>query len=101
MKHRKVQKCIALFNAMMFCFAHYENTYHEAWYKFAGQVRNCLLVPILTKQPKTKRYNVNFDQYIMEVIRESEYMYKLNLGRYKLQYYSFISKTKEGEIFLQ
>ncbi|CAG9855812.1 unnamed protein product [Phyllotreta striolata] len=79
MRHRKVQKCIALFNAMSFCFIHYENIYHEAWYKFAGQVRNCLLVPIMVKQPKTKRYYVNFDDYIMEVIRESEYVYRLNL----------------------
>lgn len=38
MQHRKVQKCIQLFNAMSMVFVHYENIYHDAWYKFAGQV---------------------------------------------------------------
>lgn len=38
MQHRKVQKCIQLFNAMSMVFVHYENIYHDAWYKYAGQV---------------------------------------------------------------
>ncbi|CAG9816206.1 unnamed protein product [Phaedon cochleariae] len=80
MRHRKVQKCIQLFNAMSMVFVHYEMIYHEAWFTFAGQVRNCLMAPILTKDEKTRRYRVNFDPYISEVIREAEYMYKLDLG---------------------
>ncbi|KAJ3662197.1 hypothetical protein Zmor_006553 [Zophobas morio] len=79
MRHRDVQKCIQLYNAMAMVFIHYEQIYHEAWYKFAGQVRACLNTPILTKDPKTKRYKVNFHPYILEVIRESEYIYKLDL----------------------
>lgn len=39
MRHRKVQKCIQLFNAMSMVFVQYENIYHDAWYNFAGQVR--------------------------------------------------------------
>ncbi|KAJ8938536.1 hypothetical protein NQ318_016906 [Aromia moschata] len=80
MQHRKVQKCIQLFNAMSMVFVQYENIYHEAWFTFAGQVRNCLLAPLLYKHEKTRRYCVNFNLYIMEVIRESEYMYKLDLA---------------------
>lgn len=40
MKHRNVQKCIQLYNALAIVFVHYEQIYHEAWYKFAGQVFN-------------------------------------------------------------
>ncbi|KAL1516507.1 hypothetical protein ABEB36_000416 [Hypothenemus hampei] len=79
MQHRKVQKCIQLFNAMSLCFIHYENIYHDAWYKYADQVRICLIKPIMTKDEKTRRYKVNFHPYISEVIREAEYMYKLEL----------------------
>ncbi|KAJ8919736.1 hypothetical protein NQ315_006264 [Exocentrus adspersus] len=80
MRHRKVQKCIQLFNAMSLVFVQYENIYHNAWYSFAGQVRHCLMAPILYKQEKTRRYTVNFNPYITEVIREAEYMYKLDLA---------------------
>lgn len=38
MRHRNVQKCIQLYNALAMVFIHYEQIYHEAWYKFAGQV---------------------------------------------------------------
>ncbi|XP_050311595.1 dynein axonemal heavy chain 8 [Anthonomus grandis grandis] len=80
MQHRKVQKCIQLFNAMSLCFVHYENIYHDAWYDFVAQVRHCLIKPIMTKDEKTRRYKVNFHPYIIESIREAEYMYKLNLA---------------------
>ncbi|XP_019756852.1 dynein axonemal heavy chain 8 [Dendroctonus ponderosae] len=79
MQHRKVQKCIQLFNAMSLCFVHYENIYHDAWFDYAGQVKICLIKPIMTKDEKTRRYLVNFHPYISEVIREAEYMYKLDL----------------------
>nr|CAI5817756.1 unnamed protein product [Callosobruchus analis] len=79
MRHRKVQRCIQLFNAMSMVFVHFENIYHDGWYKFSGQVRNVLMAPILTTHEKTKRYQVNFHDYITEVIREAEYMYKLDL----------------------
>lgn len=41
------------------------------------------MTPILYKHEKTKRYCVNFHPYISEVIREAEYMYKLDLGNLK------------------
>ncbi|XP_044745141.1 dynein axonemal heavy chain 8-like [Coccinella septempunctata] len=78
-KHRKVQKCIQLFNALSMVFVHYEKLYHEAWYDHCGQVRTCLNVPILVRHPTTRRYLVNFHPYIVEVIRETEFMYKLKL----------------------
>lgn len=35
----------------------------------------------MAKDEKTRRYQVNFHPYIVEVIREAEYMYKLDLGK--------------------
>ncbi|XP_045464438.1 dynein axonemal heavy chain 8-like isoform X2 [Harmonia axyridis] len=78
-KHRKVQKCIQLYNALSMVFVHYEKLYHEGWYDHCSQVVSCLNVPILVRHPKTKRYVVNFSPYINEVIRESEFMYKLKM----------------------
>lgn len=39
----------------------------------------CLSSPILVKHEKTRHYAVNFDPHITELIREAEYMYKLDL----------------------
>ncbi|KAK9891390.1 hypothetical protein WA026_014631 [Henosepilachna vigintioctopunctata] len=79
-KHRKVQKCIQLFNALAMVFLHYEQLYHEAWCQFAIQVRHCLNSPIMVRHPTTRRYRLNFDPHILECIREAEYMYRLRLA---------------------
>ncbi|XP_017775151.1 PREDICTED: dynein heavy chain 8, axonemal [Nicrophorus vespilloides] len=79
MRHRKAQKCIQLYNALATVFVHYEQIYHNSWFENLHQVRGGLSAPILMKHPKTKRFIVNFDPYIIEAIRESEYMYKLEL----------------------
>lgn len=79
MRHRKVQRCIQLYNALATALVHYEDIYHRAWFDYCAQVQSCLATPLLTKDPKTRRYLVNFDPYIIEVIREAEYMYKLDL----------------------
>lgn len=79
MRHRKAQKCIQMYNALACVFVHYEQIYHRAWFDHIGQVRCGLSAPVIIKHPKTKRYVVNFDPYIAESIRESEYAYKLSL----------------------
>ncbi|XP_025829635.1 dynein heavy chain 8, axonemal [Agrilus planipennis] len=79
MRHRKSQKCIQLFNALACVFVHYEQVYHQGWYRNVSQVRTGLSSPVLVKEPGTKRYKVNFDPYIIECIREAEYIYKLEL----------------------
>lgn len=38
MRHRKVQKCIQLYNSLATVFVHYENIYHRGWYEYAAQV---------------------------------------------------------------
>ena len=38
-----------------------------------------LQVPVLTRNPSTDQLMTNFDPYVFEVIKESEYMIKMNL----------------------
>lgn len=79
MRHRRAQKCIQLYNALCCVFLHYEQIYHKGWADNVAQVRCVLAAPVLIKHPKTKRYIVNFDPYIVETIREAEYMQKFSL----------------------
>nr|CAD7194915.1 unnamed protein product [Timema douglasi] len=75
----KSVKCIKMYNALAQCLVHYEIIYHNAWCELVSQVRIALSRPVLLKNPRTFRYSVNFDPYIVEVIRETEYMWKLDL----------------------
>ena len=38
-----------------------------------------LTSPLLVRNPKTNKYNLNFDPYVVEVIRESEHMSRFGL----------------------
>lgn len=38
-----------------------------------------LASPILIRHPETNKYHLNFDSYIIEVIRESEHMARFGL----------------------
>lgn len=43
------------------------------------KVRLALASPLLICHPETNRYHLNFDSYIIEVIRESEHMSRFGL----------------------
>lgn len=59
---------------------HYEMVHHKGWYDYAGQVRNKLEVPILKKNSKTNWLETNLNPSVMETIKESETILKLDLG---------------------
>ncbi|XP_071450018.1 dynein axonemal heavy chain 8 [Hetaerina americana] len=75
----KAKKIVRLYNAMAMILVHYETLYHQAWCKEAQKVRSRLLGPMLIQHPKTHKYEVNFDHYVREVIRETECMWKFGL----------------------
>ncbi|KAK0165144.1 hypothetical protein PV328_003692, partial [Microctonus aethiopoides] len=77
--HERMQRCIKMYNALVRVFVHYEIIYHKAWYDSAEVVRLALTSPLLIRDEKTNKYIINFDSYIREVIRESEYMSRLDL----------------------
>jgi dynein heavy chain len=75
----KARNVIQMYNALATVFVEYEIIYHTAWYEHVPQVHNSLTVPLLAKNPRTFRLVINFDPYITEAIRETEYMWKLGL----------------------
>jgi dynein heavy chain len=58
------------------------------------KVRLALTAPLIIKNPQTNKYIVNFDPYIIEVIRESEYMLKFGLDVPDFIKILFICKRK-------
>ncbi|XP_034179159.2 dynein heavy chain 8, axonemal kl-3 [Osmia lignaria lignaria] len=79
LSHDRMQKCIKIYNALINVFIHYELIYHKAWYDSSEIVRLALASPLLIRHPDTNKYHLNFDSYIIEVIRESEHMARFNL----------------------
>ncbi|KAF7401630.1 hypothetical protein HZH68_007450 [Vespula germanica] len=77
--HEYMQKCIKIYNAIISVFIHYEIIYHKAWYDSCEIVRLALSAPLLVRHPKTNKYCLNFDRFIVEVIRESEHMSRFGL----------------------
>lgn len=75
-----MQKCIQMFNSLACVFTHYEKIYHKAWFDNLEKVRGGLGAPLILLHPTTKKYMVNFDPFIKEAIRETEYMFKLDLA---------------------
>lgn len=76
--------CIKFYNFLSPLFLEYEKTTHKAWYDFVNQVRTKLEQPILRKNPVTNYYEVNLEPYVMQVIKETEYMQKVGLDIPKL-----------------
>lgn len=74
------QRCVTMYNSLCSVFAQFEEIYHDGWYEYCDQVEHCLAQPILLKHPRSNRYIVNYDNFITEVIRESNYMFRLDLG---------------------
>ncbi|XP_051153326.1 dynein axonemal heavy chain 8 isoform X1 [Leptopilina boulardi] len=78
-KHEKTQRVIRMYNVIIRVFIHYEMIHHKAWYDSSEVVRLALTSPLLIRNPKTNKYTLNFDPYVVEVIRESDHMSKFGL----------------------
>ncbi|OWF42162.1 dynein heavy chain 8, axonemal-like [Mizuhopecten yessoensis] len=80
LKSDDAKRIIRNYNRMMRVLLEYEMLYHEAWKKSVGVATKFLQAPVLVRHPlKQGLLLVNFDPYIFEVIKEAEYMMKLDL----------------------
>ncbi|KAJ8670776.1 hypothetical protein QAD02_002035, partial [Eretmocerus hayati] len=79
MSHEKMQKSSKIYNALVAVFVHYEILHHKAWFDSTEIVRLALTSPLLLRNPRTNQYVVNFDPYIVEVVREADYILKFGL----------------------
>ncbi|XP_053374157.1 dynein axonemal heavy chain 8-like [Mercenaria mercenaria] len=79
LKGEESKKIIRNYNRLAKVLLEYEVMYHVAWKKSVEVCTNNLQVPVLIKHPTKEQLMANFDPYIFEVIKESEYMIKRDL----------------------
>lgn len=79
-EHPSIQPTIKLFNSLSSNFLLYEMQQHKAWYDTVHLVHDKLAQPILRRNLKTNKLEINFHPAVFELIRESETMLKLGLG---------------------
>lgn len=78
-EHPKAQLSVKYYNYLAGILFHYEAMHHKAWFTYAENVRAKLEVPLIRQVSKTTRYEVNLDQNVLQVIKETESMFKLGL----------------------
>ena len=74
---QKAKRLVQLYNSLATVFVQYEILHHKSWYEQAEELQRSLAVPLLARNPQTKRLAVYFDPYVVEVMQETEYMWKL------------------------
>ncbi|KAK3588116.1 hypothetical protein CHS0354_012173 [Potamilus streckersoni] len=80
MKGEDSKRIIRNYNRVAKALMEYEVLYHYAWVKSVEMASSNLQVPVLVRHPHNPDHLlVNFDPYIFEVIKEAEYMLKLEL----------------------
>ncbi|KAI8124809.1 axonemal, Dynein heavy chain 8 [Lucilia cuprina] len=77
--HKKAQRAVRYYNYMNGIICHYEMTYHKAWFDYCEEVRCLLNSPILICNKQLAEYIVNLDPSIRQLIKETEWMWKLKL----------------------
>lgn len=93
-EHVSMQPTIKFYNALAKNFALYEMQQYKAWFDHVHTVYNTLAQPIIRKNANTNRLEINFDDKIFDLIRESEAMLKLKLGNCLFHYNLKIYQTK-------
>uniref|UniRef100_A0A1I8M6Y8 AAA+ ATPase domain-containing protein n=1 Tax=Musca domestica TaxID=7370 RepID=A0A1I8M6Y8_MUSDO len=77
--NKKAQRVVRYYNYINGIICHYEMTYHKAWFDYAEEVRCLLNSPILICHKDAAKYTVNLDPAIRQLIKETEWMWKLKL----------------------
>ncbi|NXN78965.1 DYH8 protein, partial [Bombycilla garrulus] len=67
------------YNKLAYVLVEFEIVYHNAWMKEISQLQYPLHSTILVRHPTSQRFLVNFDPQILEIVRETKCMLKLDL----------------------
>lgn len=78
-EHSKAQISVQCFNSLATILSHYEAMHHQAWFTYASTVRNKLEAPLVRKNVETNQYEVNLDKFVLQVLKETDAMQKLEL----------------------
>lgn len=81
-EHKNTQPTIKYFNSLASNLMLYEMQQHKAWFDNVYTIYDKLAQPVLAKDPKTNQLLVNLHPAVFQLIRESETMMKLNLGKF-------------------
>ncbi|XP_026846872.1 dynein heavy chain 8, axonemal [Drosophila persimilis] len=79
LSHKKAQRTVRYYNYMNGIICHYEMAYHKAWFDYVEEVRCLLNAPVMTINKDEALYTVNLDRAILQLISETEWMWKLHL----------------------
>lgn len=77
--HERAQLSVKYFNYLGSIFMHYEAIHHKAWYSYAEQVRFRLEAPLIRVNTENNHYELNLDEYVLQVVKETEAMMRLGL----------------------
>lgn len=77
--HPNAQLSVKYYNYLGSVLLHYEVMHHKAWFMYADQVRSKLEVPLIRLNTENNHYELNLDENILHVIKETESMMKLGL----------------------
>ncbi|XP_046868615.1 dynein axonemal heavy chain 5-like [Drosophila willistoni] len=77
--HKKAQRTVRYYNYMNGIICHYEMAYHKAWFDYVEEFRCLLNAPIMTISKDEALYTVNLDRSILQLMSETEWMWKLHL----------------------
>ncbi|XP_028903091.1 dynein heavy chain 8, axonemal isoform X1 [Ornithorhynchus anatinus] len=70
---------IRSYNRISYILVEFEVLYHTAWVKEISQLQFALQATLLVRRPESGKLLVNFDRKILEVVRETKCMLKMNL----------------------
>ncbi|XP_078503479.1 dynein axonemal heavy chain 8 isoform X2 [Lissotriton helveticus] len=70
---------VRLFNKIAYVLMEFELLYHRAWVKEISQLQYALQATLLIQHPETGKMLVNFDPKILEIVRETKCMIKMDL----------------------
>jgi hypothetical protein len=74
-----MSKLTKKYNTLITAFVKYEVLHYEFWIRSFNEVFDCLNTPVILKNNSSSSFYVNFDQSLLNILRESQLMLKLEL----------------------
>ncbi len=79
-KSHEIVNVIKTYNILINSLVKFEVLHYQYWIKSFDEIFDCLNAPVLLKTNNSQHFYVNFDQILLNVVRESQLMVKLGLS---------------------
>ncbi|XP_050440010.1 dynein axonemal heavy chain 5-like [Adelges cooleyi] len=67
-------RIVKSYNSFCFALRVHELLLHSRWYKIANKLKDSKNVPLLIRDPKTRKYYCTFSRFLIETLNESHHM---------------------------